>query len=111
MKNEELRSYVNTLTTLNPQPSSIIHYPLSIIHYQLSIINPPMFQIISLTKSRLARHYFPEASAVVATNHLMRWVHGCPPLMEELEAVGYCRSQKWLTARQVALIVRHLGEP
>ena len=48
---------------------------------------------------------------MVATNHLMRWVHGCPPLMEELEAVGYCRSQKWLTARQVALIVRHLGEP
>ena len=104
MKNEELRSYVNTLTTLNSQLSTLIHYPLS-------IINPPMFQIISLTKSRLARHYFPEASAVVATNHLMRWVHGCPPLMEELEAVGYCRSQKWLTARQVALIVRHLGEP
>ena len=98
---KELCQYID-----DSQLSPLIHYQLSIIHY-----NPPMFQIISLTKSRLARHYFPEASAVVATNHLMRWVHGCPPLMEELEAVGYCRSQKWLTARQVALIVRHLGEP
>lgn len=70
-----------------------------------------MFSIISLTKSQLARYYFPESSTAVATNHLMRWVHSCTPLMEELEAAGYCRSQKWLTARQVALIVRHLGEP
>lgn len=103
---KELCQYID-----DSQPSTLNPHPLSIINYPLSIINPPMFQIISLTKSRLARHYFPEASAVVATNHLMRWVHGCPPLMEELEAVGYCRSQKWLTARQVALIVRHLGEP
>lgn len=41
----------------------------------------------------------------------MRWVHGCRPLMAELEAAGYSRSQKWLTVRQVALIVAHLGEP
>ncbi|MBM6857750.1 DUF4248 domain-containing protein [Mediterranea massiliensis] len=70
-----------------------------------------VFRIISLSKSRLAGLYFPESSQAVATNRLMRWVHGCRPLMAELEAAGYSRSQKWLTVRQVALIVAHLGEP
>ncbi|WP_307758694.1 DUF4248 domain-containing protein [uncultured Mediterranea sp.] len=70
-----------------------------------------MFRPLSLSKSDLARLYFPEASQAVATNHLMRWIHGCPPLMAQLEATGYSRSQKWFTSRQVALIVAHLGEP
>ena len=81
----------------------------SIFNSQLSIII--VFRIISLSKSRLAGLYFPESSQAVATNRLMRWVHGCRPLMAELEAAGYSRSQKWLTVRQVALIVAHLGEP
>lgn len=80
-----------------------------ILNFQFSIII--VFRIISLSKSRLAELYFPESSQAVATNRLMRWVHGCRPLMAELEAAGYSRSQKWLTVRQVALIVAHLGEP
>lgn len=64
-----------------------------------------------MMKRELALLYFPEAMPPVATNRLMRWIHGCPPLLAELEAVGYHRSQKWLTSRQVALIVRHLGNP
>ena len=85
------------------------HSQFSIFNSQLSIII--VFRIISLSKSRLAGLYFPESSQAVATNRLMRWVHGCRPLMAELEAAGYSRSQKWLTVRQVALIVAHLGEP
>lgn len=81
----------------------------SIFNSQFSFII--VFRIISLSKSRLAGLYFPESSQAVATNRLMRWVHGCRPLMAELEAAGYSRSQKWLTVRQVALIVAHLGEP
>ena len=80
-----------------------------ILNFQFSIII--VFRIISLSKSRLAGLYFPESSQAVATNRLMRWVHGCRPLMAELEAAGYSWSQKWLTVRQVALIVAHLGEP
>ena len=38
-------------------------------------------------------------------------VYDCPSLMMELETVGYHRSQKLLTSRQVSLIVRHLGDP
>ena len=44
-------------------------------------------------------------------NRLMRWIYDCPSLMMELETVGYHRSQKLLTSRQVSLIVRHLGDP
>ena len=64
-----------------------------------------------MKKSELALLYFPESTVAVATNRLMRWVHDCPPLMEELEAVGYHRSQKLLTSRQVSLIIRYLGDP
>ena len=69
------------------------------------------FHPIPMKKSELSLLYFPESTPVVATNRLMRWVHGCPPLMKELEATGYHRSQKLLTSRQVMLITSHLGEP
>ena len=69
------------------------------------------FHPVSMKKSELALLYFPDSTVAVATNRLMRWVHDCPPLMEELEAVGYHRSQKLLTSRQVSLIIRHLGDP
>lgn len=69
------------------------------------------FRPIAMKKSELALYYFPETSSSAGISRLMRWIHGCPPLMRDLEAVGYHRSQKLLTARQVALITAHLGEP
>lgn len=69
------------------------------------------FHPISMKKSELALLYFPDSMPAVATNRLMRWIHGCPLLMEELEAADYHRSQKLLTSRQVSLIVHHLGDP
>ena len=42
------------------------------------------FHPISMKKSELALLYFPESMPAVATNRLMRWIHGCPPLMKEL---------------------------
>lgn len=70
-----------------------------------------LFHPFSMKKSELALLYFPESTPAVGTNRLMRWVHSCPPLMEELEAAGYHRSQKLLMSRQVSLITRHLGDP
>lgn len=64
-----------------------------------------------MKKSELAVLYFPNSSPAVGTNRLMRWVHGCPHLMKELEATDYHRSQKLLTSRQVVMITRHLGDP
>ena len=48
----------------------------------------------SMTKGSLALLYFPGSNPRIATRHLMRWINGCPPLMEELSATGYHTSQK-----------------
>lgn len=47
-----------------------------------------------MTKGSLALLYFPGSNPRIATRHLMRWINGCPPLMEELSATGYYTSQK-----------------
>ena len=69
------------------------------------------FRPIAMKKSELALLYFPDIMSASATNRLMRWIYGCPPLLNDLEATGYHRSQKLLTSRQVALIATHLGDP
>ena len=56
-----------------------------------------------MTKGSLALLYFPGSNPRIATRHLMRWINGCPPLMEELSATGYHTSQKVFTSRQVTL--------
>ncbi len=71
----------------------------------------PLFRPIVMSKSELALLYFPTITPESATNRLMRWIYSCSPLLQELEATGYHRSQKLLTSRQVALIVAHLGVP
>lgn len=71
----------------------------------------PLFRPIVMRKGELALLYFPTITLESATNRLMRWIYGCPSLLQELEATGYHRSQKLLTSRQVALIVAHLGVP
>lgn len=55
--------------------------------------------------------YFPLSSAQSATTQLRRWIRMNKALMEALEETGYTRKHKWLTPRQVGLIVQHLGEP
>lgn len=32
-----------------------------------------------MKKSELSLLYFPESTPAMATNHLIRWIHGCPP--------------------------------
>ncbi|MCD7924366.1 MAG: DUF4248 domain-containing protein [Bacteroides sp.] len=64
-----------------------------------------------MKKNELALLYFPESTPKVATRHLMRWINGCQPLMEELKLAGYDPMQKLFTVRQVILIYHHLGNP
>ncbi len=65
----------------------------------------------SMTKGSLALLYFPVSNPRIATRHLMRWINGCPPLMEELSATGYYTSQKVFTSRQVTLDQPASGQP
>ena len=70
------------------------------------------FTIRSYTKSELALLYFPTTSDPhVAVNRLMSWIHRCQPLLAALQAGGYRKTAKWLSPREVRLIVDHLGEP
>ena len=63
-------------------------------------------------KSELAWLYFPDAtSAHTAVNHLMSWIRRNPELTHNLSDLGYHKSAKFFTPKQVALIVEYLGEP
>ena len=55
---------------------------------------------------------FPDAgSAHTAVNHLMSWIHRNPELSEGLMKMGYRKSDKFFTPKQVAVIAEYLGEP
>ena len=63
------------------------------------------FKVKAYGKSELAMLYFPDAgSAHTAVNHLMS-------LSEGLMKMGYRKSDKFFTPKQVAVIAEYLGEP
>lgn len=63
-------------------------------------------------KSELALLYFPTASSGhTAVNHLMSWINRCQPLKMALADVGYVKSAKYFTPKEVALIVDYIGTP
>ena len=66
------------------------------------------FKIRSYTKKELALFYFPDASPHTAVNRLMRWINRNAPLLVGLEGLGYCKTARWFTSREVRLIVEHL---
>ena len=70
------------------------------------------FKIKAYGKSELALLYFPDASSAhTAVNHLMSWIRRNPQLKEQLEKMGYRKSAKFFTPKEVKLIVEYLGEP
>lgn len=70
------------------------------------------FRVRPYSKRELARLYFPGTaridSAVVNLRNLMK---RNPDLMDELEKTRYKPHDKGFTPKQVAAIVRYLGEP
>ena len=70
------------------------------------------FVLRPYTKKELAMRFFPDTACPrTATAHLVRWIKRCTPLSRQLEACGYRNTAKWLSAREVRLIVEYLGEP
>ena len=70
------------------------------------------FNIRAYGKGELALLYFPTASTShSAVNHLMAWINRCTPLRDRLTDMGYRKTDKFFSPRQVAEIVEHLGEP
>ena len=70
------------------------------------------FKVKAYGKSDLALLYFPDASSAhTAVNHLMSWIQRNPLLKEQLAKMGYRKSSKYFTPKEVAIIVECLGEP
>ena len=69
------------------------------------------FKIRMYTKKELALMYFPESMPRTAVNHLMAWIRLCIPLWDELLKMGYCKTSKSFSPKQVKAIVEYLGEP
>ncbi len=70
------------------------------------------FKLKAYGKSELAMLYFPEANSThVAVNHFMSWVKRSTTLQQRLHDMGYSKSAKTLSPKEVALIVEYLGEP
>ena len=69
------------------------------------------FKIRMYTKKELALMYFPESYPRTAVNHLMVWIRRCTPLWNELLDMGYCKTSKSFSPKQVKAIVEYLGEP
>lgn len=59
----------------------------------------------------LAMYYFPHIKPHSASNQLRAWIRHSADLTRQLESTLWRPGRKVLTPRQVALIVRHLGEP
>ncbi len=85
-------------------------YAIFVFDFQ-PLNNFETMNIQPMTKKQLALAYAPGLSVGGAANRLCHWLHYNPRLMDELRQTGYRESQHLLTARQVEIIFRHLGEP
>lgn len=69
------------------------------------------FRVRCYEKTTLANLYFPQVKPETAVKHLHRWICRCTALLNEMQADDYHPRSKMFSAREVRLIVRHLGEP
>ena len=64
----------------------------------------------SYTKKELGLMYFPESMPRTAVNHLMSWIRRCQPLWDELQQMGYEKTCKSFTPKQVKAIIDNFRE-
>lgn len=69
------------------------------------------FCVRSYTKVELSMLYNPELCVTLALKALSRWIRANSKLLEELDAVGYNKYRRTFTPKEVAIIIRYLGEP
>lgn len=74
-------------------------------------MNMEDFKVRAYSKQELALAYFENANPHVAVNRLMRWIQTCEELKKELQKIGYKKTSKFFTPKEVGLIVDYLGEP
>lgn len=70
-----------------------------------------VFTIRAYDKAELAELYSPGRNTAAALQTLYRWIQKSIALKEELNKIGYNKYRHRFLRQEVALIVRHLGEP
>ena len=90
------------------KPLSLTSTPLGV---DLKVGRAEERPLHSLTKSELAQLYFPGAPRSSALRLLHKYITTAHGLLPALEQVGYTRTSRRLTRRQVQLIFEYLGEP
>lgn len=68
-------------------------------------------EIRPYSKSELAQAYAPAITQQAAVKRLVAWIKVNRKLSESLQQMGYYKTQRVFTGRQVALIFEYLGEP
>jgi hypothetical protein len=69
------------------------------------------FKVKSYGKAELAMLYNPQMCVKEALRTLTRWMVRNEQLYRELLAIGYRKTCKILTPKEVAVITHYLGEP
>ena len=97
----------------NPYLYSVILHPIlgKLITHNLQLIIQNMFDIRPYAKAELASLYSPNIAPRSAVKTLVRWINGCPMLVEELRALNYQPHRHSFLKPEVEAIVKHLGEP
>ena len=70
------------------------------------------FKLRAYSKAELALLYFPNAqNSHSAVNRLMAWIKRYPGLEELPSSLGYRKTSKFFSSKEVGIIVDALGEP
>ena len=70
-----------------------------------------IFTLRAYSKCELAMLYAPQSTPETAMKNLYRWIQYCEPLQVELKNLRYNPKRHSFMKREVAAIVKHLGEP
>ena len=70
-----------------------------------------IFTLRAYAKCELAQLYAPHSTPSTAVRNLNRWIRYCKPLLVELKDLHYNPRRHCFMKREVAAIVKHLGEP
>ena len=59
---------------------------------------------------KAAMRYYPDFSRYTAVRRFRNEIHNTPELLEELKRLGYDERKRYFPPRQMAVIIKYLGE-
>jgi hypothetical protein len=69
------------------------------------------FEIRTYGFCELAQFYFPKCTKSSASRIFSKWINGNPKLVNSLKEAGWKKKQKYLTPKQVKVLVGHFDTP